>query len=219
MRFTQFKSASFKTQLFVSAKCAVAIPIGDMLTRDALIQASLDPAVTKIDYLPSANVGGQQVRLDAIVLHREGGKYHLKFGSTRPRDFDEEGLVLVAFSELGIATLKQSAEEILQDPGFSSARTIWQYSNTEISFHDRATIIAALENHGPLSIRELQKVVHVRRPLTTLVYALACEGSIEIDISERALSGRTVVRPGFSRQRKLGKVSDGVCPPISKEFA
>lgn len=217
MRFTQFKKASFKTQLFVSAKSTVAIPIYNPLARDALIQASLDPAVSKIDFLSSANIRGQHVRLDAIVIHRDGAKYSLEIGSARQRDFDEEGLVLVAFSDLGIASLEQRAEEILQEPRLSNARAIWRNFKTEVSFADRAEIIGALETYGALSIRELHKVVQVSRPLTTLVYALACDGSIEIDISKRALSGRTVVRPGFSRQQKLGKVPG--CPSISREFA
>lgn len=218
MRFTQLKKASLPAPLFISAKSVVAIPIANPLARDALIQASLDPAVTKIDFLSSVNVGGQHVRLDAIVLHRDGRKYSLEIGDVRPlRDIDEEDLVQVAFADLGIASLEKSAEEILQEPRCSNAREVWREAHTEVTFNDHAEIIAALEAHGPLAIRELHKVVRVSRPLTALIYALAREGSIEIDISESALSGQTMVRPGFFGP--LTSVPAGISQRPSRAFA
>jgi hypothetical protein len=219
MRFTQFKQTSFPDRLFVSAKSAVAIPLLNSLTRDALIQASLDPSVSKIDYLSSATIEGHHVRLNAIVLHRDNRKYCLEIEGAMPlRDLDEEGLVLIAFADLGIASLEKTAKEILREPGCSNAREIWRNVNTEVSFNDRAEIIAAFETHGSLSIRELHKVAKVSRPLTPMIYALACEGSIEIDISKRAMSGQTKVRPRFFGQLPPAKMSDGSCASISKEM-
>jgi hypothetical protein len=216
MRFTQFKQTSFPDRLFVSAKSAVAIPLLNSLARDALIQASLDPSVDKIDYLSSATIEGQHVRLDAIVLHRDNRKYCLEIEGARPlRDLDEEGLVLIAFADLGIAGLEKTAKEILREPGCSNAREIWRNVNTEVSFNDRAEIIAAFESHCSLSIGELPKV---SRPLTPLIFALACEGSIEIDISKRAMSSQTKVRPRFFGQLPPAKKSDGLSASISKEM-
>jgi hypothetical protein len=216
MRVTQFKKASLPAKLFVSAKSSVAIPITNTTARDALIQASLDPAVSKIDYLSWANVSGENVRLDAIVLHRDGRKYCLEILEARPlRDLDEEGLVLVAFANLGISSIEKSAEEILQEPRCSNAREIWQNCNTRVSFHDQADVVTALEAHGALTIRELGKIVDVSRPLTTVIYALACEGVIEIDISERKLSGHTMIRKSFRKQQRSGNTLVDVCPPMS----
>jgi hypothetical protein len=41
-------------QLFISAKTRTAIPTRCSLLRDALIQATLDPAVRSIEFVPSA---------------------------------------------------------------------------------------------------------------------------------------------------------------------
>jgi len=55
--------------LFVSAKTSTAIPARCALVRDALVQASLDPAVRSIDFIASARVGATPVDLNATVIH------------------------------------------------------------------------------------------------------------------------------------------------------
>jgi hypothetical protein len=71
------KIASGRSELFVSAKTAAAIPARHPALRDALIQASLDRLVQSIAYVPSASVVTERVKLDAIVLQRDDGRFLL----------------------------------------------------------------------------------------------------------------------------------------------
>ena len=53
------REAQANGQLFVSAKSAIAIPARHSMLRDALIQASLDPAVRSIEFIASTRVSGE----------------------------------------------------------------------------------------------------------------------------------------------------------------
>jgi hypothetical protein len=204
MRITQFKRASFPANLFVSAKCTTALPIVNLVTRDCLIQASLDPAVSKIDFLSYANVGDENVRLDTIVIHRDGGRYALDIEEIAPvRDLDEEGLVLVAYDLLGLDVLRLKAAEVRQEPKLSNARTVWHHRGRIVGYDDRAAICGVLEEQGALPMRKLEAAARTSRPLAGSVYALACEGVLDLDIFGEPLSGRTVIRMGSKAPRNV----------------
>jgi hypothetical protein len=92
-----------ETQLFISCKTATAIPTRCSLVRDALIQATLDPAVRAIEFVASARVRAQTVALDAVVIARDDGRWLLDVVEARPlRDAESEGLALLAQDELGL---------------------------------------------------------------------------------------------------------------------
>jgi len=206
MRITQFRKASFQVNLFVSTKCAVAIPMRSLLERDVLIQASLDPFVRMIDFVSSAKVEGQQVKVDTIVLHRDGNRYAVEIDNFRPpRSIEEEALVLGALSNLGIRPLPLSPADILDEPRHSSAREVWHHHQAYVPFDDRTNVMAAIEEHGALSINDLSNLINVRKPMKSIVCALACEASVEIDLS-KPLGGKTTVRAsptGRSNIREL----------------
>jgi hypothetical protein len=204
MRITQFKRAFFPANLFVSAKCATALPIANLVTRDCLVQASLDPAVSKIDFLAYANVDDENVRLDTIVIHRDSGRYALEIEETSPvRDIDEEGLVLVAYDLLGLDVLRLKAAEVRAEPRLSNARMVWRHHGRIVGYDDRAAICGVLEEQGALPMRELEASVQTSRPLAGSVYALACEGTLDLDIFGEPLSDRTVIRMGSKAPRSM----------------
>ena len=204
MRITQFKRASFPANLFVSAKCTTALPIVNLVTRDCLIQASLDPSVSKIDFVAYANVGDENVRLDTIVIHRDGGRYALDIEETAPlRDIDEEGLVLVAYDLLDLDVLRLKAAQVRAEPRLSNARTVWRHHGRIVGYDDRAAICGVLEEHGALPMRKLEAAVQTSRPLAGSVYALACEGVLDLDIFDEPLSGHTVIRMGLKSPRNM----------------
>jgi hypothetical protein len=197
MRTTQFKRATLPVHLFVSAKCATALPIVDALTLDYLTQASLDPAVYKLEYISNVNVCGQNVRLDAILVHRHGRRFALNIDETsRIRDEDEEGLVPLAYAELGLGVLQLTAADVTAEPRFSNARTVWHHHGDTVSHDDRAAVCGAVEEHGALSIRHLDEIVGFGKPAVDVVYPLACEGALELDILRKPLGPLTTVRLG-----------------------
>jgi hypothetical protein len=63
--------------VFVAAKAATAIPVAHELVRDALVQAALDPAVHALEFIPTVDVSGTNVRIDAIVVSRTDGRHLL----------------------------------------------------------------------------------------------------------------------------------------------
>jgi hypothetical protein len=197
MRTTQFKRATLPAHLFVSAKCRCALPIVDILTRDYLTQASLDPAVHTLDYISNANVYGQNVRLDTILVHRHGRRFVLDIDETsRVRDEDEEGLVLLAYAALGLGVLQLCAADVRVEPRFSNARTVWHHHGDTVSHDDRAAVCGAVEEHGALSIRHLDEIVQFSKPAVDVVYPLACEGALELDIFREHVGPHTTVRLG-----------------------
>src|SRR6202023_3475871 len=105
--------AAASGHLFISAKTSTAIPAKHQLVRDALIAASLDPAVRSIDYIASARVAAASVRLCAIVIVRDDGRYVLDVLEARPlRDIDAEGLAQIALRDLGLSPLTLSQADI-----------------------------------------------------------------------------------------------------------
>jgi hypothetical protein len=120
-------------QLFVSAKTSTAIPSRCALVRDALVQASLDPAVRSIDFIPTARVGPTPVDLNAVVIARDDGRYLLDVLQARPlRDVENEGLALLALDQLGLPSWTLTEADIGASRGLptraSSGATAWPRS-------------------------------------------------------------------------------------------
>jgi hypothetical protein len=49
-------NAAPRTDLFISSKTSTAIPARHALVRDALVQATLDPQVRSLEFIPTATV-------------------------------------------------------------------------------------------------------------------------------------------------------------------
>jgi hypothetical protein len=85
--------SSSRSDVFISAKTATGIPTRHPLVRDSLVQASLDPQVRSLEFVPSAAVDAAQVALKAIVVVRDDGRFHLDVVKARPvRDVDSPRL-------------------------------------------------------------------------------------------------------------------------------
>ena len=65
-------------------KTSVAIPTTCALVRDALVQATLDPAVRAIEFRAQARVDATQIDLNAIVIVRDDGRFYLDVVPARP---------------------------------------------------------------------------------------------------------------------------------------
>jgi hypothetical protein len=180
--------------LFISAKTATSIPARNALVRDALVQATLDPQVRTLEFIPSATVGTAPVALKAIVATRDDGRFYLDIVEERPlRDVEDEGLALIALSDLGLSPLTLDAVDIRREPRFANARAVWAYRMHPVGLEMRLQILTALQEFGPLPLGSLlQRVQSVRDPAPA-VMALCCSNLIEIDLVSQPLGPLTIV--------------------------
>jgi len=180
--------------LFVSFKTAQAIPGARARRRDFLIQSTLDAGVRRIAYHPTVVVDDRVVRTDAIVVHRDDGRFVVDFVDARiPEDTQGEGLMHLGFDLECTGILAVTTADILREPLLSAARGVWRHAWLPIAADDRKQVLDALETEGPIPIRALNGLVATRRDPRMVVYALACEGSVAMDLT-LGLDGRTLVR-------------------------
>lgn len=181
--------------LFVSAKTRTAIPLRHDLVREALVQASLDPLVRALEYVPSARVREAPVSLDAIVLVRDDGRHVLDVVPARPvRDVEDEGLALLALERLGLPLLTVTEEEIRSEPRYANARLVWQYRQYPVGIEQRMRILTVLRDDGPMSLGCLLKRIRGPRDPSLAVLSLACADLLELDLISVPLGPVTTVR-------------------------
>ncbi|MCG6205831.1 hypothetical protein LPW26_14360 [Rhodopseudomonas sp. HC1] len=191
--------------LFVSFKTAQAIPSARPRRRDFLIQSTFDVGVRRIDFHPTVVVDDRVVRTDAIVVHRDDGRFVVDFVDARiPEDPQGEGLMHLGFALECSGILAVTTVDVLREPRLSAARSIWRHAWIPLAADDRAQVLDALEAEGPIPLRALDGLVATRRDPLMVVYALACEGSIALDLTS-GLDGRTLVRgTGYGLCRRFG---------------
>jgi hypothetical protein len=184
-----------RADLFISAKTSTAIPAPHPLVRDALVQASLDPQVRALEFVPTAMVGAAQVALQAIVVARDDGRFHLDVvDARRVRDIDEEGLAQIALHQLGLMPLTLTGADIRRQPRFANSRAVWVYRLHPVGIEMRMRVLTELQEDGPLQLGCLLKRVRTVRDPAPAVMALACSDLIELDLVSRPLGPSTIAR-------------------------
>ena len=181
--------------LFVSAKTSTAIPAPCPLVRDALIQASLDPAVRSIEFLAQARVGTTQVDLGAIIIVRDDGRFVLDVVPARPvRDVEHEGLALIALAELGLKQITLTAADIRREPRFANSRLVWNYRQHPVGISMRLRVLQVLADDGPMALSRLLSAVRSDRDPSPAVMAMTCSDLLELDLVSRPLGPQTIAR-------------------------
>jgi hypothetical protein len=181
--------------LFVSAKTCVAIPAPCALVRDALLQATLDPAVRSIEFLSQARSGATPVNLDAIVVTRDDGRFVLDIVPARPvRDREHGSFVLAALAELGLTPLTLTEADIEREPRLSNSRLVWSYRLAPVGITLRMRVLQILADDGPMPLSRLLSAVRSDRDPSPAVMALACSDLIELDLVTRPLGPQTIAR-------------------------
>jgi hypothetical protein len=189
------RDAQANTELFVSAKTATAIPTPCPMLRDALIQASLDPLVRSIEFVASARVGSETVRLDALVLVRNDGRHLLEVVPARAvRDVEEEGLALIALDELGLPTITLTAAEVQREPRLANSRLVWNYRLHPVGIGLRMRILTILTDEGPMSLSRLLPQIRSDRDPSPAIMAMACANLIELDLVSGPLGPATIAK-------------------------
>ncbi|MGY3449164.1 hypothetical protein [Bradyrhizobium sp. USDA 4353] len=184
--------------LFCSFKTSRAIPCARPHRRDFMIQSTLDPGVRHIEYHPIAVIDDHAVASETLVLARDDGRYAIDFVDARPpEDLHGQGLLQIGFEQGCSGIMEVTRSDIGREPRLSAARQVWRFNAVTITAGDRAQVLDALDQEGPLPLRALRGLTATRRDVTEVIYALATEGSLSIDLSA-GLDGRTIVRAGVS---------------------
>jgi hypothetical protein len=198
MRLTQFRSRSQATaRVFTSPKCASAIPVRDVLVRDAVVQAALDPAVRTIEHVSLASITDPSLALNAVIVERDGQRLLLdgrKTEDRKPRTIDDEGAFLIALEKLGLKLVELDPQEIRREPRFTNCREVWRYHHHSVPLGDRLQIMHVLAEEGPQSIMELASRVSTAVDVVASVCSLACADILELELGEKPLGPRTMVR-------------------------
>ncbi|MET4149078.1 MULTISPECIES: hypothetical protein [unclassified Bradyrhizobium] len=186
------------TSLFVSFKATRAIPVRNAIRRDFMIQSTLDPGVRRIEYHPTSTLFDRLVRVDALVLDRDDGRFAVDFVDTRSaEDPDGEAVLQVGFDEHCSGLLAVGDADVRREPLFTSAREVWRHAGINIHAADRAQVLETLESEGPVPVRALKGLTDTSREVVQVIYALACEGSVALDLRS-PLDDRAIVCVGFS---------------------
>lgn len=185
-----------QSELFMSVKCGQrAVPARHALIRDALVQATLDPATQSIEYLPNIPTAPPNWNVDAIVIGRDDGRFHLDIVETRPRRSIAGHLMIAqALLELGLRPLVRTETDVMREPRCTNARTIFEYAGRPIDVGLRLQILGVLNDEGEMPLGELLGRVRSHRDPATAVMALACADLIELEIANTPLGPRTMTK-------------------------
>ncbi|QAU44071.1 hypothetical protein [Bradyrhizobium guangzhouense] len=184
--------------LFISHKASRAIPLSNNLTRDFLIQATLDGDVRRIEYQNSVIIDERIVAADGIIVERFDGRFAVDLVDARPaHDPTAEALTQLAFARKCHGIIELRADDVRAEPRCSAAREVWSHRSVRMHADDRAEILEALEDGGPAGLAQLAASVVTRGEARTLIYALACEGAVELDL-RCGLSDDMIVRSGYA---------------------
>jgi hypothetical protein len=184
------------SDLFKSAKCAVAIPVRHLLIGEALVQASLDPRILSINYIPTVTVGASLVALDAAVLVQKEGRRILDVVDAPPVvGISGDSLRRLALKQLGLTPLTLSASDIRREPLYSNARLVWSYRNRKVPIGLRIRVLELLAEDGPIRLANLLAATGSNEVDPAAgVLALACANLLEIELSETPFGPQTLVR-------------------------
>jgi hypothetical protein len=183
------------SHLFSSAKTAAPIPARHAALREALAIASLDPAVRAISHVATAHAGSAEVDVDAVVLMRPDGRFHLDVvPARRVRHLDDEGLVQIALRELGLRQFVVTAEDLAAEPRRSNCRAVWFYKDRPVPAAARIGILKIVADEGPIEFGRLLELIRSDRDPSAAVLTLACSDLLELDLTSAPLGPMTVVR-------------------------
>ena len=191
----QNQRAAASGHLFISAKTSTAVPARHLLVRDALVEASLDPTVRSIDYIASARVAAASVKIDAVVIVRDDGRYVLDVLEARLlRDLDAEGLAQIALRDLGLTPLTITRGDIQREPRFTNAKLVWEYRTHAVGITLRMRILGILAEDGPMTLARLLVSIQSDRAPSPAILALACSDLLELDLVSQPLGPSTIAR-------------------------
>jgi hypothetical protein len=140
-------------------------------------------------------MGAAQVKLDAVVLTKDDGLFHLDVVSARRvRDPDEQGLVQIALRDLDLRPFVVTVDDLRTEPRRSNALLVWSYNNRPVPLPLRLRLLAAVADEAPIELGRLLEMIAVNGDPSAAVMSLACSDLLEIDLTSGPLGPATLVR-------------------------
>jgi hypothetical protein len=191
-------SKAASNRCFISAKTSAPIRFSARIVQEALVQLTLDPAVRALGLIPSVELSGTPVQPDAIVVCRADGRYYLDVVEARKlHEFDEEGLMRLAFEQLGLPPLTMSPAALRRQPYASNCCLVWNNRHVPVRASDRVCILQALTDDGPMPLGRLAAEARWSHDPVGTILSMACQNLVEIDLALRPLGPETVLRRRF----------------------
>jgi hypothetical protein len=179
---------------FENSKCRVAVPKHDSLLLDAIEQAILDPSVRSVRHRVVTDELLQRLSPNGIVLSRAEGKFLLVVFEQLQRRTDTEAARLAdLLRSNGLSLLERDAVNIQTEPFYSNTREIWSRECYHVPLADRLRFAAALGEHGPLSIVDLEARARPSCDTLSAVSALACASLVRLDLRDTRIGPHTLV--------------------------
>ena len=131
-------------------------------------------------------------------MDRFDGGYAVDLLDTRPTHGQAvEALTQLAFARRCHGILEVSVADVRAEPLCSAARDVWSHHAVRIHADDRAEIRESLESGGPVGLADLIGSVFTRGDARAVVFALACDGSVEFDLRD-GINDDLIVRSGYA---------------------
>jgi hypothetical protein len=175
--------------MFSSAKTNGPVPVENDLVHQALIQATLNPCVDVIEFVPETRSAGRKVKLDAIVIVKENGRFALDPSPDLPLAVSDEAL-----KKVGLARLFVKEAEIRRAPRANNALRIWSMHNFRVPVYARMQILAVLEENADAPIATVLRALSDDFDGQSALFSLLCSNVIVVDIEATDLSEARVRR-------------------------
>jgi hypothetical protein len=187
--FTSELRRSATPSTFFSAKTNGPVPVENDLVHQALVQATLDPCVDVIEYVPEVRSGRSKVKLDAIVIVKQNGRFALDASPDLPLAVSNEVL-----EKVGLTRLFLKAAEIRRAPRANNALRIWSMHNFRVPVFARMQILAILEESADAPIATILRALSNDFDGQAALFSLLCSNVIVVDIEATDLSEAKVRR-------------------------
>jgi hypothetical protein len=177
---------------FYSAKAAVPIGYKAGRVRIALIQLSLDPSVDAIEFVPTVELSGTEVSVDAVIIVRDGAKWLLDLVDERPiAELDEVGLRLLAAEKIGLPTFSITSADLDRQPYANNCRLVWLCQNEHVPAGDRVRILQVLTEEGSMPLASAAEQCRSATDPVAAVLSLVCADLLEADLESAPLGPET----------------------------
>jgi hypothetical protein len=174
---------------FRSVKTIKAIPVDNVLVRDALIRLTLDHTIVAIDYFEEIVSSDARIHADSIFAKNARGRHLLE---VLPAKRPTREVIELAQS-MGIPRWTVTDSELAEEPRRGNEREVWRHARRPVPVHMRMQILAELRRRGAVGMDELlASLVGFPSPKES-VLALACAGIVRIDLSRGPISPNTFV--------------------------
>jgi len=171
--------------VFTSAKTPRSIRVGGEAFRDALIRATLDPAIRSIERFPEL-----VSECDIAMVARIDGLF--AYGVARhhvpARVWTDPA------GKMPLGRIMLTERDIYRAPAITNERLVWSHRGRRVSNGLRIQIIHALTTEGPTPIAELVARLRIPARSAAGIFAMACADLVELpDIAFKPLGPESIV--------------------------